>query len=90
MGVVVALAAGHLLGRAWPWRRPGDCAVGKFRSTGPWVLGGWGRQAVLILAHLLAAREPPDRAGLGREEAGTGVGGCARARSAVGGAAGPG
>ncbi|RSS37117.1 hypothetical protein [Streptomyces sp. WAC08241] len=55
VAVVVALAAGYLLGRVRPWRRLGDWAVGEFRFTGPWVLGGRGRQAVVILAHLLTS-----------------------------------
>ncbi|MFJ6252509.1 MULTISPECIES: hypothetical protein [unclassified Streptomyces] len=54
VAVVGALAAGYLLGRVRLWRRLGDWAVDEFRFTGPWVLGGRGRQAVLILPHLLA------------------------------------
>ncbi|MFE8940922.1 hypothetical protein ACFYNX_25990 [Streptomyces sp. NPDC007872] len=53
VAVVGALAAGYLLGRVRPWRRLGDWAVEEFRFTGPWVLGGRSRQAVLILAYLL-------------------------------------
>ncbi|MFF5637107.1 hypothetical protein [Streptomyces sp. NPDC012825] len=33
--VVVALAAGRLLGRVRPWRRLGDWVVDEFRFTGP-------------------------------------------------------
>ncbi|WP_411076575.1 hypothetical protein [Streptomyces sp. cmx-4-7] len=55
VAVVVPLAAGYLLGRVRPWRRLGDWAVDEFRFTGPWVLGGRSRQAVLVLAHLLTS-----------------------------------
>ncbi|MET9933217.1 MULTISPECIES: hypothetical protein [unclassified Streptomyces] len=55
MGMVGTLAAGYLLGRVRPWRRLGDWAVDEFRFTKPWVLGGRGQQAVVILAHLLTS-----------------------------------
>ncbi|MER6775305.1 hypothetical protein ABT389_36930 [Streptomyces bacillaris] len=51
VGVVViaaaALAAGYLLGRLRPCS---GWAVDEFRFTGLWVLGGQGRQAVVIPA----------------------------------------
>ncbi|MFF2927132.1 hypothetical protein ACFVTP_32805 [Streptomyces celluloflavus] len=54
MGVVVtavvALAAGYLLGRLRPWRRLGDWAADQV-----WVRGGVGRQAVVVLVHVVTA-----------------------------------
>ncbi|MEU8763063.1 hypothetical protein [Streptomyces sp. NPDC048659] len=59
VGVVVtaaaALAAGYLLGRLRPWQRLGDWAADQVRFTGPWVRGGFGRQAVVVLAHAVTA-----------------------------------
>lgn len=59
MGIVVtaaaALAAGYLLGRLRPWRRAGDWAADQVRFTGTWVRGGFGRQAVVVLAHVVTA-----------------------------------
>ncbi|CAK7288535.1 hypothetical protein SGPA1_70124 [Streptomyces misionensis JCM 4497] len=52
---VVALAAGYLLGRLRPWRRLGDWAADQIRFTGAWVRGGAGRQAVVVLAHVVTA-----------------------------------
>jgi hypothetical protein len=51
----VALAAGYLLGRLRPWQRLGDWAADQVRFTGPWVRGGAGRQAVVVLAHAVTA-----------------------------------
>ncbi|SCF73801.1 hypothetical protein [Streptomyces sp. Ncost-T10-10d] len=73
MGAVVtaaaALAAGYLLGRLRPWRRAGDWAADQVRFTGPWVQGGFGRQAVVVLdprshraAHQLAHHARPRHA----------------------------
>ncbi|MHB6912840.1 hypothetical protein [Streptomyces sp. DB-54] len=57
MGVVVtaivALAAGYLLGRLGPWRRLGDWAADQVRFTETWVRGGAGRQAVVVLIHVV-------------------------------------
>ncbi|MEV5463051.1 hypothetical protein [Streptomyces sp. NPDC002788] len=56
MGVVTtvaALAAGYLLGRLRPWQRAGDWAADQVRFTGPWVRGGFGRQAVVVLVHVV-------------------------------------
>ncbi|MFE2936742.1 hypothetical protein [Streptomyces sp. NPDC059278] len=59
MGVVVtavvALPASYLLGRLRPWRRLGDWAADQVRFTGAWVRGGAGRQAVVVLAHVVTA-----------------------------------
>jgi hypothetical protein len=59
MGVVViaavALVAGYLLGRLRPWQRLGDWAADQVRFTGSWVRGGFGRQAVVVLAHAVTA-----------------------------------
>ncbi|WP_078872220.1 hypothetical protein [Streptomyces sp. NRRL S-337] len=59
VGVVVtaaaALAAGYLLGRLRPWQRLGDWAADQVRFTGAWVRGGPGRQAVVVLAHVVTA-----------------------------------
>ncbi|MDT6988234.1 hypothetical protein ACFOSY_31820 [Streptomyces lusitanus] len=52
---VVALAAGYLLGRLRPWSRLGDWAAGQVRFTGAWVRGGAGRQAVVVLVHVVTA-----------------------------------
>ncbi|MEV0040603.1 hypothetical protein [Streptomyces sp. NPDC050804] len=50
-----ALAAGYLLGRLRPWRRAGDWAADQVRFTGAWVRGGSGRQAVVVLVHVVTA-----------------------------------
>ncbi|MFF9887426.1 hypothetical protein [Streptomyces eurythermus] len=59
MDVVVtaaaALAAGDLLGRLRPWRRPGDWPADQARFTGAWARGGAGRQAIVILVHAVTA-----------------------------------
>ncbi|WP_331762489.1 hypothetical protein [Streptomyces sp. NBC_01508] len=59
MDVVVtaaaALAVGYLLGRLRPWRRTGDRAADQVRFTGPWARGGFGRQAVVVLVHVVTA-----------------------------------
>ncbi|MEU9033252.1 hypothetical protein AB0D46_38315 [Streptomyces sp. NPDC048383] len=59
MAVVViaaaALAAGYLLGRLRPWRRAGDWAADQVRHAGTWVRGGAGRQAVVVLVHVVTA-----------------------------------
>ncbi|MGI5532560.1 hypothetical protein ACQEVX_35865 [Streptomyces syringium] len=59
MGVVVtavvALGADYLLGRLRPWRRLGDWAADQVRFTGAWVRGGAGRQAVVVLVHVVTA-----------------------------------
>ncbi|MFB6990873.1 hypothetical protein ACFC0C_25060 [Streptomyces sp. NPDC056178] len=58
MSVVVtaaALAVGYLLGRLRPWQRAGDWAADQVRFTGPWACGGFGRQAVVVLVHVVAA-----------------------------------
>ncbi|WP_328743540.1 hypothetical protein OG436_39105 (plasmid) [Streptomyces caniferus] len=52
---VVALTAGYLLGRLRPWRRLGDWAADQVCFTGAWVRGGAGRQAVVVLAHVVTA-----------------------------------
>ncbi|MFG2093953.1 hypothetical protein [Streptomyces sp. NPDC048612] len=58
-GIVVtaaaALTAGYLLGRLRPWRRAGDWAADQVRFTGTWVRGGAGRQAVVVLVHVVTA-----------------------------------
>ncbi|MFB8020794.1 hypothetical protein ACFC36_19740 [Streptomyces rubiginosohelvolus] len=53
--IASALAAGYLAGRLQPWRRLGDWAVDQIRFAGPWVRGGRGRQAAVVLAHVLTA-----------------------------------
>lgn len=53
--IASALAAGYLAGRLQPWRRLGDWAVDQIRFAGPWVRGGRGRQAAVVLAHMLTA-----------------------------------
>lgn len=50
-----ALAAGYLLGRLRPWRRAGDWAADQVRFTGTWAQGGTGRQAVVVLVHVVTA-----------------------------------
>jgi hypothetical protein len=59
MGIVVtaaaALAAGYLLGRLRPWQRAGDWAADQVRFTGTWVRGGFGRQAIVVLVHVVTA-----------------------------------
>ncbi|MCX4799875.1 hypothetical protein OG497_39225 [Streptomyces sp. NBC_01242] len=55
IAAVVALAAGYLLGRLRPWRRLGDWAADQVRFTGAWVRGGAGRQAVVVLVHVVTA-----------------------------------
>ncbi|MFF3177904.1 hypothetical protein ACFVQ0_35395 [Streptomyces sp. NPDC057900] len=59
MGIVIiaaaALAAGYLLGRLRPWRRAGDWVADQVRFTGPWARGGSGRQAVVVLVHVVTA-----------------------------------
>jgi hypothetical protein len=59
MGVVVtaaaALVAGYLLGRLRPWRHLGDWAADQVCFTGTWVRGGAGRQAVVVLVHVVTA-----------------------------------
>ncbi|WP_328741401.1 hypothetical protein OG436_00070 [Streptomyces caniferus] len=52
---VVAFAAGYLLGRLRPWLRLGDWAADQVRFTGAWVQGGAGRQAVVVLVHVVTA-----------------------------------
>ncbi|WP_326793420.1 hypothetical protein OHA79_44565 (plasmid) [Streptomyces sp. NBC_00841] len=52
---VAALSAGYLLGRLRPWRRLGDWAADQVCFTGAWVQGGTGRQAVVILVHVVTA-----------------------------------
>ncbi|MCX5276765.1 hypothetical protein [Streptomyces virginiae] len=58
-GVVVtaatALAAGYLLGRLRPWPRTGDWAADQVRFTGMWARGGFGRQAAVVLIHVVTA-----------------------------------
>ncbi|MEV7160299.1 hypothetical protein AB0N77_37775 [Streptomyces misionensis] len=51
----VALAVGYLLGRLRPWQRLGDWAADQVRFTGAWVRGGAGRQAVVVLVHVVTA-----------------------------------
>ncbi|MEV7898265.1 hypothetical protein [Streptomyces cyaneofuscatus] len=53
--IASALTAGYLAGRLQPWRRLGDWAVDQIRHAGPWVRGGRGRQACVVLAHALTA-----------------------------------
>lgn len=53
--VAATLAAGYLLGRLRPWRRAGDWAADQVRFTGAWVRGGVGRQAVVVLVHVVTA-----------------------------------
>ncbi|MFI0763058.1 hypothetical protein ACH4PX_37355 [Streptomyces anulatus] len=53
--IAVALTAGYLLGRLRPWLRLGDWAADQVRYTGAWVRGGRGRQAAVVLAHVLTA-----------------------------------
>ncbi|ROV68789.1 hypothetical protein D3105_09500 [Streptomyces globisporus] len=53
--IASALTAGYLAGRLRPWRRLGEWAVDQIRHTGPWVRGGRGRQAAVVLAHVLTA-----------------------------------
>ncbi|MFC9624821.1 hypothetical protein ACFTXM_34270 [Streptomyces sp. NPDC056930] len=59
MGVVVtavvALAVGYLFGRVRLWRRLGDWAADQIRFTGAGVQGGCGRQAVVVLDHVVTA-----------------------------------
>lgn len=52
---VVALAASCLLGRLRPWQRAGDWAADQVRFTGTWLRGGFGRQAVVVLVHVVTA-----------------------------------
>ncbi|MFD9047844.1 hypothetical protein [Streptomyces zaomyceticus] len=59
--VAVAIAAGYLLGRLRPWRRLGDWAVEQIRFTGPWVRGGRGRHALVVLAHAVTVPRSPRR-----------------------------
>lgn len=51
--IASALTASYLTGRLQPWRRLGDWAVDQIRHTGPWGRGG--RQAAVVLAHVLTA-----------------------------------
>ncbi len=53
--VVAALAAGYLLGRLRPWQWAGEWAADQVRFAGPWVRGGFGRQAVVVLVHVVTA-----------------------------------
>ncbi|MEU0382737.1 MULTISPECIES: hypothetical protein [Streptomyces] len=53
--IASALTAGYLAGRLQPWLRLGDWAVDQIRHAGPWVRGGRGRQACVVLAHALIA-----------------------------------
>jgi hypothetical protein len=57
MGIVVtaaaALAAGYLFGCLRPWQRAGDWAADQVRFTGTWLRGGSGRQAIVVLAHVV-------------------------------------
>ncbi|MYR09022.1 hypothetical protein GTY62_00010 [Streptomyces sp. SID724] len=55
LALAVALAAGYLLGRWRPWQRLGDWAADQVRFTGAWARGGRGRQAAVVLAHVLTA-----------------------------------
>ncbi|MEU6935168.1 hypothetical protein ABZ943_00400 [Streptomyces rubiginosohelvolus] len=48
--VVVALAAGYLLGRLRPWQRLSDWAADQVPFSGTWALGGADHQAVVIPA----------------------------------------
>ncbi|MFJ5803681.1 hypothetical protein [Streptomyces decoyicus] len=50
-----ALAAGYLLGRLRSWQRAGDWAAEQVRFTKAWVRGGTGRQAVVVLVHVVTA-----------------------------------
>ncbi|MFF9089910.1 hypothetical protein ACF1BE_26550 [Streptomyces sp. NPDC014991] len=52
---VITLAAGYLLGRLRPWQRAGDWAADQVHFTGTWVRGGSGRQAVVVLVHVVTA-----------------------------------
>ncbi|WP_331758878.1 hypothetical protein [Streptomyces anulatus] len=49
------LAAGYLLGRLRPWHQLGNWAADQIRFAGPWTHGGLGRQAAVVLAHVLTA-----------------------------------
>ncbi|WP_076681874.1 transposase [Streptomyces alfalfae] len=56
VSAAAALATGYLLGRLRPWQRAGDWAADQVRhSTGAWVQGGAGRQAVVVLVHVVTA-----------------------------------
>ncbi|MET8661381.1 hypothetical protein [Streptomyces griseus] len=55
LALAVALAAGYLLGRWRPWQRLGTWAADQVRFTGAWARGGRGRQAAVVLAHILTA-----------------------------------
>ncbi|WP_405983283.1 hypothetical protein [Streptomyces sp. NBC_00872] len=55
VAAAAALAAGYLLGRLRPWRRAGAGAADQVRFTGAWVRGGSGRQAVVVLVHVVTA-----------------------------------
>ncbi|MFJ9033962.1 hypothetical protein ACIRQP_36895 [Streptomyces sp. NPDC102274] len=55
-GVIVAtVALGYPVGRLRPWRRLGDWAVDQVRLAGSWVRGGRGRQAVVVLVHVVTS-----------------------------------
>ncbi|MEU3706931.1 hypothetical protein AB0E82_32090 [Streptomyces anulatus] len=49
------LAAGYLLGRLRPWHWLGNWASDQIRCAGPWAHGGLGRQAAVVLAHVVTA-----------------------------------
>jgi hypothetical protein len=49
---VAALAVGY---RLRPWQQAGDWAADQVRFTGAWVRGGFGRQAVVVLVHVVTA-----------------------------------
>ncbi|MCX4482364.1 hypothetical protein OG890_00115 [Streptomyces anulatus] len=55
LALAVSLAAGYLLGRWRPWQRLGNWAADQVRFTGAWARGGRGRQAAVVLAHVLTA-----------------------------------
>lgn len=55
VALVIGLAAGYLLGRLRLWDRLGNWAADQVQFTGSWVQGGTGRQAAVVLAHVVTA-----------------------------------